>query len=256
MLEKLKQLIDLETSLEDIAKELGRKPKECLDAILSLSPEVEPRYRPQYLSFRSKQRKKSAAKYRENNRDKARKYYREVVKSRLNTPEAREKARIKALERRKSNPEHARRVHREWYARNKNKILPRKLARSRTPEARAKARAYDRRKWATDPNYKVMHALRSRLLKVLNGTKKYKTTLELLGCSREFLISYLESKFTEGMRWDNYGFGKEKWSLDHIIPLSHFDLSDPDQLSVAAHYSNLQPMWCTDNFKKGNRYVG
>jgi hypothetical protein len=67
----------------------------------------------------------------------------------------------------------------------------------------------------------------------------------------EELKLYLESQFTEGMSWDNYG--REGWEIDHIRPLSSFNLEDRDELLKACHYSNLQPLWRTDNRKKGSR---
>ena len=42
--------------------------------------------------------------------------------------------------------------------------------------------------------------------------------------------------------------------LDHIRPLSSFDLTDPEQLKEAAHYTNIQPLLKNDNLKKGSRY--
>ena len=74
---------------------------------------------------------------------------------------------------------------------------------------------------------------------------------EDLGCSLDELILYLESKFTEGMSWDNYG--RNGWHIDHIIPISSFDLSSPEELKKACHYINLQPLWAKDNMRKGNR---
>jgi len=70
----------------------------------------------------------------------------------------------------------------------------------------------------------------------------------MIGCSLSFLKQYLESRFTMGMSWDNYG----KWEIDHIIPLSSFNLLDKGQLRSASHYSNLQPLWKHDNRKKSD----
>jgi hypothetical protein len=63
------------------------------------------------------------------------------------------------------------------------------------------------------------------------------------------LFKHLESKFTEGMSWSNYGY--KGWHVDHIKPCASFDLSDPEEQKKCFHYTNLQPLWWYDNFKKG-----
>jgi len=85
----------------------------------------------------------------------------------------------------------------------------------------------------------------------LNGKFKTKTTLNLIGCSWEDLKLYLESKFQIGMSWDNYGY--YGWHIDHIIPVSNFDIENLEELKKCMHYTNLQPLWMSDNLKKGNR---
>lgn len=72
-----------------------------------------------------------------------------------------------------------------------------------------------------------------------------------IGCSIEFLKQHLESKFTKGMTWDNYG--KFGWHIDHIVPLS--SAKTPEKLYKLCHYTNLQPLWAKDNLKKGNRIL-
>jgi hypothetical protein len=54
------------------------------------------------------------------------------------------------------------------------------------------------------------------------------------------------------MSWENYGNGKNKWNLDHYIPCSYFDLSDPDQQKICFHFLNMRPFWSSDNFIKNN----
>ncbi len=66
----------------------------------------------------------------------------------------------------------------------------------------------------------------------------------LLGCDYEFLKEHIEKQFLKGMNWEN----KELWHIDHIIPLA--SANDKDELIRLCHYSNIQPMWAEENYKK------
>jgi len=68
------------------------------------------------------------------------------------------------------------------------------------------------------------------------------------------LKSHLESKFTEGMSWENYG----EWHIDHIKPDSWFDYANIADKGFKESWAlnNLQPLWAKDNLSKGNRYEG
>lgn len=65
---------------------------------------------------------------------------------------------------------------------------------------------------------------------------------------------YLESKFQEGMTWNNYGV-TNGWVLDHIKPLCRFDLSKEEEISKASHYTNVQPLWFYQNSAKRDYYT-
>lgn len=110
-------------------------------------------------------------------------------------------------------------------------------------------REYHRKRRQTDINYKLLYNLRIRLRSALKQNAKTGTTLQFLGCSIDKFKTHLESKFQPGMTWENYGY--KGWHLDHIRPLSSFDLTDTEQLRHAAHYTNIQPLWAIDNLKKG-----
>jgi hypothetical protein len=95
--------------------------------------------------------------------------------------------------------------------------------------------------------------IRRRVNHILKSKSYYKTnkTFDIVGCSPEFLKEYLESKFTDNMSWDNYGF--YGWHIDHIIPLS--SAKNEEELKRLCHYTNLQPLWCTDNLSKGSKIL-
>ena len=73
----------------------------------------------------------------------------------------------------------------------------------------------------------------------------------MLGASPEFVWNRLESQFKEGMTRDNHGF--RGWHIDHIKPVSSFDLSDPEEQKKCFHYTNLQPLWWWENLSKGGK---
>ncbi|EMJ9287080.1 hypothetical protein R8O76_002751 [Klebsiella michiganensis] len=72
----------------------------------------------------------------------------------------------------------------------------------------------------------------------------------LLYTEKEFKL-HIESLWTYGMCWANYGIGKGCWNIDHKIPVSHFLKMGEKDISVINALSNLQPLWQEDNVKKG-----
>jgi hypothetical protein len=102
-------------------------------------------------------------------------------------------------------------------------------------------------------DFRIKHNLRTRIRQMLQykRVKKSYHTMDLIGCSIEELKQYLEKKFIEGMNWDNYGL--RGWHIDHIIPLSKFNLMDVNEQKKSFRYSNMQPLWARDNHKKSDK---
>lgn len=113
------------------------------------------------------------------------------------------------------------------------------------------SKEYHIKKYETDIEYKIKYLLRRRFRLALKNNAKSGSAVKDLGCSIEEFKVYIESKFQPGMSWDNHGYGDDKWHIDHIIPLSSFDLTNKNELIKACHYTNLQPLWQKDNLKKG-----
>lgn len=113
---------------------------------------------------------------------------------------------------------------------------------------------YIKKRIIIDPNFKIARNLRSRLYKAIKNKHKIGSAVDDLGCTIEQLRLYLESKFysnpidNQPMTWENYGY--YGWHIDHIVPLSSFNLTDKAQFLMANHYKNLQPLWIADHKPK------
>ena len=110
---------------------------------------------------------------------------------------------------------------------------------------------YKLRRYKEDINFKIKVILRSRVRKFLKNGWKSGSSVEMLGCSVDEFKNYLESKFIDGMSWSNWS--KLGWHIDHIIPLESFDLTNPVEMAKACHYTNMQPLWSTDNCSKSDK---
>ncbi len=115
--------------------------------------------------------------------------------------------------------------------------------------------AYRTNRRKTDVNFKLACNLRGRLRMALKKNYKAGSAVRDLGRTIPELKVHIESLFKPGMTWDNYGNKEGCWSIDHIKPLSKFDVSDRQQLLEACHYTNLQPMWHILNIKKGSKIL-
>ncbi len=108
--------------------------------------------------------------------------------------------------------------------------------------------AYQKERLKKDPFFKFKHRLRTLIRNSITkkGYTKRSKSFQILGCTHEEFIKYIESKFKEGMSWSNHG----KWHLDHIVPISSAK-TEQDVISLN-HYTNFQPLWAKDNLKKYN----
>jgi len=118
-----------------------------------------------------------------------------------------------------------------------------------------------------DPIRGIIFSQRDRQRSLFKQKGKYKSQAqtelirEWLGCSVDECRKHLESLFAKGMTWDNRGMGSGMWQIDHKIPISlteideHSNIIDNDFNRKIWHYSNLQPLWHSDNAKKSNKYI-
>lgn len=181
--------------------------------------------------------KESKAIYYENNKEKIKEYQNQY------RPQNKEKIKKQQQEYRKANLEKLKKYSKTYFINNKEKIYN-----------------YLKNYLKCNNNAKIRRNLRSRVSGVIKskGAKKSASTIELIGCSIEFFVEYIEQKFTTNMSWNNYG--KYGWHLDHIKPCSSFNLQDEEEQKKCFHYTNYQPLWATTEIaiKNGedSSYIG
>jgi len=112
---------------------------------------------------------------------------------------------------------------------------------------------YNNKRYNSDPYFRIVSCMRTRISKLLRlkNANKNNKFYNYLGCCKEEFIEYFQSKFKENMSWNNHG----KWHIDHIKPCALFNLLDEEEQKKCFHYTNLQPLWASENLSKGCKYV-
>jgi hypothetical protein len=161
----------------------------------------------------------------------------------------------RALDHRKrlAKPELYRASRKAWLAKNRAKQRSYNQAwKSRDPEGYRASLKRKRERAKLRPQIRVAKAVRDSIRRALSGSKTQKSlhTMAIVGCSAEALRVHLERQFKGNMNWANYG---KRWHIDHITPVSYFDLNEPAQLALCFNWQNLRPLWRKQNIKEGNR---
>jgi hypothetical protein len=181
------------------------------------------------------EKKQYRKQYYLDNKAKAQQYYLDNIE--------REKERSRQYK--KDNPDKINEYEAQPHIKKKRKERRKKL--NQKPKTKEYNAQYQRDRKANDPLYKLSANLRNRITETFNykGIRKPKKTEDILGCTIEEFMVYLESKFEPWMTWDNRGGQtvkgpNESWDIDHIIPIS--TAQTEEELIKLNHYTNLQPL--------------
>jgi hypothetical protein len=115
---------------------------------------------------------------------------------------------------------------------------------------KTKRNAAKRQRLSTNPSERIRNSITARMWASLKG-KSDGALFSRLPYSVDELRSNIEIKFIDGMSWENYG----KWHIDHKKPCASFDLTNQDQFLECWSLDNLQPLWASDNCRKGARHA-
>lgn len=134
---------------------------------------------------------------------------------------------------------------RQYYNTNKTQILE---YHQRTKQERNERIKLKRQ---NDALTKISESLKVRIHDVLKNKKGSKSN-ELIGCSKDELKEWLESQFTPDITWNNYG---STWHIDHVVPISFFDLTTPETQRICFNWTNLRPLDSATNMSKSNKII-
>ena len=135
----------------------------------------------------------------------------------------------------------------EYYSNNKAKatLVRKKYVINNRDKINSLAETYRKR----NPHIVAWRAVLRNTLKRFDKPKEGHT-IELLGYSAIDLKNHIQSLFTEGMTWDNYG----EWHIDHIKEVRYFSKVTP--MNIVNELSNLRPLWSTTREINGIIYEG
>lgn len=150
---------------------------------------------------------------------------------------------------REENLESRRECGRDHYKKNRHKYNAWKKSWRRCNGDRLRTQNRERRR--NDVHFRLGVNLRVRLWAAIKNGQRKGSAVRDLGMSIPEFQRYIESKFRDGMTWDNWG---TVWQMDHLKPIAAFDLTIQEQLLQACHYTNLQPLLVEENLRKGSKW--
>ena len=101
-----------------------------------------------------------------------------------------------------------------------------------------------------EPHAKFKRTIRTRIRMALKN-KKDKHTCEYLGCSHAEYTNWI-SYNNNGFTLDNHG---DVWHIDHVIPLSKFNLEKKEDIEVAFNWRNTMALSAKENLAKNNKIL-
>ena len=111
-------------------------------------------------------------------------------------------------------------------------------------------RKYKKEKKLKEPSFKIYELLRKRIWRCVKKNKKSNISKYYLGCDLEFYKKWIEYTFSNDMNWENHG---KIWHIDHVIPISYFNLTDDDKIKIAFNWKNTRALSIKDNLVKKDK---
>ena len=100
-----------------------------------------------------------------------------------------------------------------------------------------------------EPKERIKRSVRGRIWSALKC--KTMRTVEYLGCNPTEYLDWILS-FNESFTLENRG---KEWHIDHVIPISRFDLDDAAEQLIAFNWRNTMPLSPKENMKKNSKIL-
>ena len=135
----------------------------------------------------------------------------------------------------------------EYYEKNKIEIL----AKTKTDEYKQDRNLKKKIRRKHDIQFRIGESLKIRIHEVLKEYKEDSSNY-LLGCKKKHIVSWLTYQLNNELTWENYA---EYWHIDHVIPISFFDMEQRREHLICFNWMNLRPLEKSKNIAKFNNIL-
>jgi len=236
-------------------------------------------YNKEYYENNKNKLTKQSREYYENNKEELTEYQKKyneinkekiIEKNKVYYENNKEKIAERGKKYRENNKEKIAERGKKYSKNNKEKIAEyQKEHRRENPELLKKSRIkyiektkceHSKRKWRCkicNLNMYLVDLNRVNVKRVLkpSSQNKTKSSIDYLGCDVEYFIDYFKKKMD---LWNENNEIKMNWDnihLDHIKPVSVFNLDEENELNNCCNYTNYQPLLIEDNLRKNNKWT-
>lgn len=130
----------------------------------------------------------------------------------------------------------------KYYQSHKEQIAINRRRWYDSPGVREQQNAYHLKRYHNDPQTKFSQNHKNMVRKIIQNIRigKYYCQNVLGVKDRDTFMTYLKSTIPSGYTLSDYGNRLNNLTIDHIRPLSSFNLSDPVERAKCFNYKNLR----------------
>lgn len=132
----------------------------------------------------------------------------------------------------------------KWYNKVKGEEWYKIKIKNKREKYKKRRNELQKKRLKEDHGYRLLTNLRIRLNSVVKLKKD--RSIDILGCKVSFYKNFIESHFTKEMKWNNI-------HIDHIIPVTLFDMTNPEEVKKAFHWTNTRPLLKAANLSKNDK---